>query len=288
MATSALVSCSSENDTPTTTENKLPEAIANDFNSRCGDNTIEHIYTGSDFYRHTGQQETMVYSKNETGEELFVAYVDNVWNRTVQTLTDINELPHSVWWTFNKVVSDTAKYELYEIKEVSQACISGKYYELCYLLYDSSLDSAPSVPSIHTLVIDSEGRVLKSCGYELNNTAYVRPLATDISWISERYEGATVLAYVNDLGSDEYLVMHDGVVKSVLFDSNNIDPRWKETRYTLPEGATVPSSVLDTLHTLHSNFTYTEVTFTETPTGNYYTFVDGMRPDRLGYNIGVD
>lgn len=282
IATFMLTSCNSENDIPTTKENELPEAIAQDFNSRYGENTVEHVYTGSDFYRHTGQQETMVYSKDKTGNELFVAYVDNVWNRTLQTLSDINDLPDAVRCSFFKEVPNATKYEFRKIDEVSQACISGKYYVLCYLLYDQS------APSLHTLVIDGDGTVLKSCGYELNNTAYVRPLSTDIDWISGRYSGATVLAYVNDLGRDEYLVMHDGVVKSVQFDSNNIDPRWKETRYALPKGASVPSRVLETLHTLYPDFTYTEVTFTETPTGNHYTFIDGTRSDRLGYNIGVD
>ena len=51
---------------------------------------------------------------------------------------------------------------------------------------------------------------------------------------------------------------------------------------------TVPSRVLDTLHSNHPDFTYTEVTVVETPNGDYYTFVDGTRKDRLGYNIGVD
>ena len=36
-----LVSCNSENEIPTVTENELPEVIAQDFNSRYGDNTIE-------------------------------------------------------------------------------------------------------------------------------------------------------------------------------------------------------------------------------------------------------
>lgn len=35
-----LVSCNSENEIPTVTENELPEVIAQDFNSRYGDNTI--------------------------------------------------------------------------------------------------------------------------------------------------------------------------------------------------------------------------------------------------------
>ena len=79
--------------------------------------------------------------------------------------------------------------------------------------------------------------------------------------------------------------MHNGVLKSVLFDSNNLDAKWKETRYALPKGTTVPSRVLDTLHTKYPDFTYTEVFVVENPGGIFYLFIDGTRADRLGYYI---
>ncbi len=140
----------------------------------------------------------------------------------------------------------------------------------------------------HTLVVDSEGRTLKECTYMLNNTAFVRPFTVDISWISEHYDGATVLCYVNDFGYDGYIVLHDGILKSVYFDSYSGDEaEWKETRYGLPEGMSVPNHVLDTLHSLDAEFTYTEVEVVETPNGNYYSLVDGTKPERPGYNIGA-
>lgn len=277
--TLVLSSCNSENETPIN-YNSLPEVIANDFNNRYGANNIEHIYTGTDFYRHTGQQETYVYCKDKAGNELLVVYVDNVWNRSMLTLSDINKLPDNVQKILSNELPDTA-YEFWKIKEISQACISGKYYELCYIVQDSSMNKN----WLHTLVIDSEGTVLKSCEYELNNNAYVRPFSTDIDWISEHYRDATVLAYVNDLGCDNYLIMHNGVLKSVLFDSNNLDAKWKETRYALPEGTAVSSHVLDTLHTKYPDFTYTEVFVVENPGGNFYLFIDGTRADRLGHYI---
>ena len=226
-----LSSCNSENETPVN-YNSLPEVIAKDFNNRYGTNNIEQVYTGTDFYRHTGQQETYVHCKDKAGNELFVVYVDNVWNRSVLTLSDINKLPDNVRQRFYKELPQSVKYEFWKIKEISQACISGKYYELCYIVQDSSMNKN----WIHTLVINSEGMVLKSCEYELNDNTYVRPLPTDIDWIFEHYRGATVLGYINDLGYDNYLIMHNGVLKSVLFDSNNIDVKWKETRYALPAG----------------------------------------------------
>ena len=62
--TLVLSSCNSENETPIN-YNSLPKVMANDFNNRYGANNIEHIYTGTDFYRHTGQQETYVYCKDK-------------------------------------------------------------------------------------------------------------------------------------------------------------------------------------------------------------------------------
>ena len=90
-----------------------------------------------------------------------------------------------------------------------------------------------------------------------------------------KYKDEVVLGYINDLGYDNYLIMHNGVLKSVLFDSNNLDVKWKETRYALPEGTTVPSRVLDTLHTKYPDFTYTEVFVIENQCGISYLFTDG-------------
>ena len=278
--TFVLSSCNSEKETPVN-DNSLPEAIAKDFSNRYGANTIKQVYTGNDFYRHTGQQETYVYCKDKAGDELLVVYVDNVWNRSMLTLSDINKLPDNVRQRLSRELPDTDNCEFWRIKEITQACISGKYYELCYLVQDSSMDKS----WVHTLVIDSEGTLLKSSDYELNDNAYVRPFTADIDWITEHYKGARVLAYINDLGFDSYLIMHDGVIKSVLFDSNNLDVKWKETRYALPKGTTVPSRVLDTLHTKYPYFTYTEVFVVENPGGIFYLFIDGTRADLLGHYV---
>ena len=281
--TFVLSSCHSENETPTNYDS-LPEVITNDFCNRYGANHIENVYTGTDFYRHMGQQETYVYSKDKAGDELLVVYVDNVWNRSMLTLSDTNRLPYKVRLSLSKELPSSSKYEFWRIKEMTQACISGKLYELCYIVPDSSKDKN----WIHTLVIDSEGTVLKSCDYELNNNAYVRPFPTDIDWISEHYKGATLLGYINDLGYDNYLIMHDGVLKSVLFDSNDPDAKWNETRYALPEGTAISSRVLDALHTKYPDFTYTEVFVIENPGGHFYLFNDGTRADRLGHYIEVN
>lgn len=277
--TIVLSSCNSENETQIYYD-RLPEVITNDFYNRYGANHIENVYTGTGFYRHMGQQETYVYSKDKAGDELLVVYVDNVWNRSMLTLSDTNKLPDKVRQSLSNELP-SSKYEFWRIKEMTQACISGRLYELCYIVPDSSMDKN----WIHTLVIDSEGTVLKSCDYELNNNVYVRPFPTDIDWISEHYKGATLLGYINDLGYDNYLIMHDGALKSVLFDSNDPDAKWNETRYALPEGTAISSRVLDALHTKYPDFTYTEVFVIENPGGHFYLFTDGTRADRLGHYI---
>ena len=281
--TFVLSSCNSEKETPVN-DNSLPEAIAKDFSNRYGANIIKQVYTGNDFYRHTGQQETYVYCKDKAGDELLVVYVDNVWNRSILTLSDINKLPDNVQQSLYRELPSSSKYEFWRIKEMTQACISGTLYELCFIVQDSSMDKN----WIHTLVIDSEGTLLKSCDYELNDNAYVRPFTADIDWITEHYRGARVLAYINDLGFDSYLIMHDGVIKSVSFDSNQPDAKWKETRYALPEGTNVSSRALDTLHTKYPDFTYTEVSVIENSGGIFYLFTDGTRADRLGHYVEVN
>lgn len=277
--TIVLSSCNSENETQIYYD-RLPVVITNDFYNRYGANHIENVYTGTGFYRHMGQQETYVYSKDKAGDELLVVYVDNVWNRSMLTLSDTNKLPDKVRQSLSNELP-SSKYEFWRIKEMTQACISGRLYELCYIVPDSSMDKN----WIHTLVIDSEGTVLKSCDYELNNNAYARPFPTDIDWISENYKGATLLGYINDLGYDNYLIMHDGALKSVLFDSNDPDAKWNETRYALPEGTAISSRVLDALYTKYPDFTYTEVFVIENPGGHFYLFTDGTRADRLGHYI---
>ena len=63
------------------------ESIAKDFSNRYGANTIKQVCSGNNFYRHTGQQETYVYCEDKAGDELLVVYVDNVWNRSILTLS---------------------------------------------------------------------------------------------------------------------------------------------------------------------------------------------------------
>ncbi len=41
----------------------------------------------------------------------------------------------------------------------------------------------------------------------------------------------------------------------------------------------------NTLHTTHPNFTYTKISVVKKPDGNYYLFVEGTKPDRLGYYV---
>ncbi|MDY4683584.1 MAG: hypothetical protein SO375_04525 [Prevotella sp.] len=88
-------SCNSENETPVD-YNTLPESIAKDFSNRYGANTIKQVCSGNNYYRHTGQQETYVYCEDKAGDELLVVYLDNVWNRSILTLSDVNKLPFFV------------------------------------------------------------------------------------------------------------------------------------------------------------------------------------------------
>ena len=282
-----LSSCNSETDIPENTDN-LPEAVTQDFHNRCGDITIDHVYIGNDFYRHTGQQETSIFSSDKAGNEYAVVYLNNVWNRTIKTLPAINQLPYKVLQRLFHENPEAHKSMFCEIKEVSQTCINNKYYIVCYLQ-----DTPTEKNLVHTLVISSDGTLLKLCTNMLNSLVDTYPQSSDIDWISKRYSGAVTLAYVNDLGYDNYLILHNGVLKSVLFResrigtfrTSHIGTKWEETRYALPESATVPNNVLESLHTTHAGFTYTEVMIVEKPNGNYYLFIDGTDPNCQGYYV---
>ncbi len=274
-----LTSCDSENVTPINAKT-LPEAIAKDFHERCEDYTIKYVYTAPEPYFDSGAMATHVTSEDNAGNECVVVYVDNAWNRTVRTLSDIDQLPLTVRYRLLSVNREARNDEFLEIKEVSQASINGTYYILCYLQDTPKLKNL-----VHTLVIDSKGTVAKACTYQLNNAEYTGTIPGDMEWISMHYKGSEVLGFVNDSGYDNYLIMHDGVLKSVYFRISSKGTTWKETCYPLPKGTTVPSNVLDSLHADYPDFTYTEVSIVETPDGIFYLFIDGNRPDRLGHYV---
>lgn len=280
--TLGLSSCSSENEEPANF-NKLPQAIAQDFRNRCASNTIKGVYSGDDFDRESNQQETYIYTENQEGEECTVVYLDNVWNRTIQKLSNIDQLPYQVLLLLLKVNPEARENEFQRIEEVSQNCINGKYYLLSYLQDTPSLKNL-----VHTLVISSDGTVLKSCTYDISPNIYVHPLSTDMDWITKHYKDAVILAYVCDLGDDNYLILHNGIIKSVLFRKSGSGTEWKETSYPLSQDMTIPNNVLESLHTTYPNFYYTEVKFIENQGGEYYLFVDGSRSDRLGYYIATN
>ncbi len=274
-----LTSCDSENVTPID-DKTLPEAIAKDFHERCEDYTIKRVYTGPEPYFDSGAIETFVTSEDNAGNECVVVYVDNAWNRTVRMLSDIDQLPSSVLYRLLTINQEARNDEFWEIKEVTQASINGTYYILCYLQDTPKLKNL-----VHTLVIDSKGTVVKACTYKLNNAEYIGTIPGDMEWITAHYKGSEVLGFVNDSGDDNYLIMHDGVLKSVYFKTSHKGTTWKETCYPLPKGTTVPSNVLESLHADYPDFTYTEVSIVETPDGILYLFTDGNSPDRLGHYV---
>lgn len=112
----ALTSCDSENVTPIN-DKTLPEAIAKDFHERCEDYTIKRVYTAPEPYFDSGAMETYVTSEDNAGNECVVVYVDNAWNRTVRTLSDIDQLPSSVRYRLLTINQEARNDEFWEIKE---------------------------------------------------------------------------------------------------------------------------------------------------------------------------
>lgn len=280
MITSLFYSCSSENDVPESNDSRLPVAIANDFKERYNDYSIDKVYNGTDFDGHTAVEITGIYCKDVEGNACFVAYDDGAWNRTFRVLPDVASLPLAVKEKLMGDYAEAIKNGFDKIQEVTISGIDKPYYFFSYLQ-----DIPFAKNCVHNLIIASDGRVLKLCTYQLNDFEVNRPLPSEISWITQKYSGVKILGYVNDLGDDDYLIMHEGKIKSVYFHTYGSENQWKKTEYALPEGEKIPQKVLDVLHSEYAGFTYTKVTLIETTDGVTYSFVDESKKDSPGHYI---
>lgn len=272
-----LASCGSESEFRSENDN-LTESISNDFNSRYKGFAIKSVSVSNDFYRDSDRQETFIRCVDSYGDERIVAYVNNKWNRSVRVLADKSQLPYAVQ---NTLEGETPN-EIDLIKEAEFAGIGNKEYIIHY-----KRDIPFAKNCVHTLIVNDNGMVLRKCSYSLNDPDCIYPFAEDISWIMRRYKNATILGYINDLGDDEYIIEHGGVIKTVLFRPN-AQPYWKKTTYPLQPNMTIPQHVLDKLKATAPNFTYTDVTVVETEEGNGFIFTDNSKVDRPAYIIGDD
>ena len=273
-----LASCGSESDIhPDYT--KLPENVSQDFSTRCPGFTIKSAGTYSDFYHSSDNEETFIRCTDTQGNECVVSYTGSQWNRTVRTLTDEQQLPTAVQKSLTACLGERPANDIYEIKEADFAGLKGKEYIIRY-----HQDTPLAHNCVHTLMTDADGTVLRLCTYPLNNPDYVFPLSESLGYIARQYSGADILGYINDLGDDEFIIRHDGVMKTVLFNHNGI--QWKSTSYPLQPGMTVPQRVLQTLDTIAPGFTYTDVTVIESEQGTSYAFTDNSKADHPGHTIG--
>lgn len=266
-------------------DNKLPMTIANDFKERFNGFSIDKVYHGTDFYRHTAQKETIVYCKDADENSCFVAYDDGAWNRTIRVLPDVASLPLSVKKRLTGDYAEAIQNGFDKMTEVAMSGIEGMFYFFSYLQ-----DTPLAKNCVHNLILASDGRVLKQTTYPLNAFESIRPLPAQISWIAKKYPGAEILGYVNDLGDDEYLIVHEGILKSVYFHIylDGSEVVWKKTEYVQPKEINIPQKVLDVLHTNYAGFAYTKVIVTEAADGLTYSFVEEHEVDSPVCNIKVN
>lgn len=276
----SLTSCSSEN------ENSpegifLAENISKDFNNRYNSFTIESVFTGSDFYHDSELEETYITCTDTESNKCLVVYLEGIWNRTIRTFSDTRQLPYAVQERLESCLKEPAKV-IDQIKEAEFAALNTKEYIIRY-----RQDTLQAKNCVHTLVTDDNGTILRLCTYSLNEPDNVYPLTENIGWIKQRYRGASILGYINDLGDDEFMVKHDGIMKTVRFRFNrNYDCNWESTTYPLQPDSVIPTHVLERLQAIAPNFSYTDVTVIESKSGTGYTFTDNSKADSPGYTIG--
>lgn len=273
-----LASCGSESDIHPD-DTKLPENVSHDFSTRCPGFTIKSAGTYSDSYHGSDNEETFIRCTDAQGNECVVSYTGSRWNRTVRTLTDEQQLPTAVRKSLAACLGERPANGIHEIKAADFAGLKGREYIIRY-----RQDTPLATNCEHTLMTDADGTVLRLCTYPLNNPDYVSPLTESLSWIAKQYSSADILGYINDLGDDEFIIMHDGVMKTVSFNHNGT--LWKNTSYPLQPGMTVPQRVLQTLDTIDHGFTYTDITVIESEQGTSYAFTDNSKADRPGHTIG--
>ena len=145
------------------------------------------------------------------------------------------------------------------------------YYEFCF----HEILSERHVLSNFALISEG-GEVLEDSHLGFNQSDWFYDFDDALGFISGRYPGSTVLAYANETGNGVFYLRHEGIRKKVYFRNNYkqygvIEFAWRETVYPLPEGMTVPQSVLEKV----GDLPYSEVIRYESALENGFGFKEG-------------
>jgi hypothetical protein len=104
------------------------------------------------------------------------------------------------------------------------------------------------------------------------------PHAEHFNFIAEKYKGAEVRGYINNMGSHEYFILRNNIIKYVFFSGESAtEPGfWRETKYECTYSANPARYIEKKLYGCRCGcIAYTNIYYSESGCpGNSYLFVD--------------
>lgn len=257
------------------TEDNLPAAIQKDLSERYPGAEIKTSYKLSDGL-------LQIDFTDEIQNQGSVYYTNETWKMTHTKLFDSGQLPLKVQQAFYNSGYGNAKIE--DIYETKRDGIERTVYTLHFKYRWKKVEDVE-----HYVFINDDGLLLSTISCKPNDPCWFINLpAAHFDFITKKYKGAEIRAYINEASIHVYLILHEGIIKKVSFRGESPDERdfWKETRYEISLDTKIPENVIQNLKRTDPDFTYTNLYYIESGEGNAYLFEDQKRDNNLGYIIG--
>lgn len=270
-----ITSCS--NDDQDDIKKDIPLAIQQDFKKRYPSGSILSF---NNYESGTCDVKFLDEDKNE-GE---CVYLNEVWKMSHVRIKDINRLPSKVQNTFNN--TQYRGTELIDVYKTDRAGIERSLYTLHFLYPWHKIKDMT-----HNVLINDDGFYLDAITSSLNNPLWWSSLSADqFDFIAKKYKGSEVRGYVNNTGSHEYFVLHEGILKYVFFREVDVSLRgfWDQTKYELDIETKIPENVINCLKYEYPDFNYTNIYYVEAPDGDSYWFIDKDDPSEKGYIVPIN
>lgn len=261
-------------------DNNIPKSIEDDFYSRYG--KVKVTYAGIE----EEDRHISIRFKDEDKLACQSIYLDGEWQMTIKDLGNknfLNTVPPIVSSSFKKL-GYNPRFDVFDgsnhMSAVTRRGIDHETYDFCFIIQTET----GSFTSVY-VQINEDGLVLLNT--RVMHDSYVWWSSNlPYDFIEDNYSGADIRSYTTFSGYHEFRIMHDGFLKTITFDFG-LDFDWKDTVFPLPDGTTLPQSVMTRYHEwLNENpqlgdFTYNKLLYKESRTGNWYGFTNTDREDQL-------
>lgn len=273
-----IISCS--NDDHSDNKNRTPQVILNDFQKRYPSVSIQSI-------ANDGAKLHEIRFLDQDKNEGVCIYIDMAWEMSQLKLKDPTKLPEKVQKAF-----DATKYTgvpFWYVYKTDRAGIERSLYTLHFLFPVHDIRDVT-----HDVLINDDGLLLDVLTSGLSDHTWGPHLGTaraaHFDFIAEKYKDSDIRGYINNAGSHEYFVLHEGIMKYVFFRNVDESQRgfWEKTEYALDINTNIPENVIKDLKNEYPDFNYTDIVYREEPDGDSYWFIDKNDPFEKGYIIPIN